>query len=289
MELVVITGMSGSGRTTALRRFEDMGWFCVDNLPPPLLLSFAELCQQHNQVKRVACVIDLRAGVFFDSLIGVIQDLRKAGIRTFILYLDASNEALIRRFKETRRKHPLFPSQRTVLESISKERQLLESVRERADKIIDTTNLRPMDLREIISQTFEAEWDPGPAIALYSFGFKYGLPLDADLVFDVRHLPNPHWVPELKELDGTHPEVDRWLRADPACEEYLHLLFRLIGFSLPRYVEEGKAYLTIALGCTGGRHRSVWVAEALKNFLQEQGYQVLVIHRDLHRGAECDA
>jgi len=281
MELVLITGMSGAGRTIVLRKFEDMGYFCVDNLPPALLPQFARLCRDQGNVSRAACVVDLRGGKFFQGLSGAIEELRAAGVRTTILFLDSSDEVLTRRFKETRRRHPLFGRRRGIPESIHSERLALQDVRGMADKIIDTSTMLPRDLRAEIAEHFAHGHTPGPTITVRSFGFKHGIPLDADLVFDVRLLANPHYVPALKDTDGLCPEVVEYVKRDPNTSEYLTRLFDLLAFSLPLYVAEGKAYLTIAIGCTGGKHRSVVLAEEVVRFLKGLGYHVVVQHRDI--------
>lgn len=281
MQLVLITGMSGAGRTIVLRKFEDMGYFCVDNLPPPLLPQFARLCREKGNVSKAACVVDLRSGSFFESLTDAINQLRAEGVNTTILFLDSSDEALTKRFKETRRKHPLFRKRSSIPESIRTERLSLREVRAMADKIIDTSAMLPKDLRSEIAKDFGKDAFSGPIILVRSFGFKHGVPADADLVFDVRLLANPHYVPGLKDLDGRAQEVAEFIHQDPNTSEFLSRLFSLLAFCLPLYVAEGKAYLTIAVGCTGGRHRSVVVAEEIARFLQEQGYHVQVQHRDI--------
>ncbi len=284
MELVIITGMSGAGRTIVLRRFEDLGYFCVDNLPPPLLPAFARLTESETKVSRAAVVMDLRARPFFDGIAEIVKGVSESGLQPFILFLDASNEALIRRFKETRRKHPLFSSRQGVMESIIAERTILEDVRALADKVIDTSAMAAKDLRTEITASFRETGLSGPTITVRSFGFNYGLPLDADLVFDVRHLINPHYVPALRGLTGRDEEIVRYVEADPDTAPFVDRLKEFVSFTLPRYIEEGKAYLTIAIGCTGGRHRSVMIAEQLGAHLSAQGYRALVRHRDVNKG-----
>lgn len=275
--------MSGAGRTIVLRRFEDMGYYCVDNLPPSLLPQFAEVCRTTKGVDKVACVADLRAGPFFGDLADNLRKLRETGVVIRILFLDASDEALVKRFKETRRRHPLFHRRRGILESIKAEREMLREVRALADKVIDTSALLPKDLRAEISDSFGDQHVEGPTITLRSFGFKHGLPLDVDILFDVRHLVNPHWVPHLKHLDGRCQPVAEYVDADPATGEYLQKLYDLVKFSIPRHIAEGRAYLTIGVGCTGGQHRSVLVAERLGAFLSGEGYHVVVQHRDVSK------
>lgn len=285
MQIVLITGMSGAGRTIVLRKFEDMGYFCVDNLPPPLLPQFARLCIEKGNVAKAACVVDLRGGDFFRDLGDAIQQLRAEGVQPTILFLDSSDETLTRRFKETRRKHPLFRRKRGIPESIHAERMALREVRAMADKIIDTSAMLPRDLREEIAHGFADDGTAGPTVVVRSFGYKYGVPSDADLVFDVRLLANPHYVPSLRDLDGRSEEVASFVRQDPNTDRFLSKLFDLLSFCLPLYVAEGKAYLTIAVGCTGGKHRSVVVAEELVRFLQSQGYRVQVQHRDIGKSS----
>ena len=284
MQLVIITGMSGAGRTIVLRRFEDLGYFCVDNLPPPLLPPFAALSQSKGEVERAAVVMDLRAGPFFSGLPEAVREVRQAGLPPFLLFLDASDDALIRRFKETRRKHPLFSRRKGIMESIQAERELLREVRALADKVIDTSAMDAKDLRKEIAESFAESGPTGPTITVRSFGFKHGLPLDADLVFDVRHLANPHYVPHLRPLDGRDERIVQYVESDPDTLPFLDKLKDFIAFTLPRYIAEGKAYLTISIGCTGGKHRSVMIAEQLGKFLTDRDYRVIVQHRDLGKG-----
>ena len=284
MQLVLITGMSGAGRTIVLRRFEDLGYAAVDNLPPALLPDYAALCEGEGKVERAAVVVDLRAGPFFAGLLPAVGELKAANLKPFILFLDAGDEALVRRFKETRRKHPLFSRRQGILESIQAERELLKEIRSISDKIIDTSAMATKDLRSEIAASFAESGSAGPTITVCSFGFKHGLPLDADLVFDVRHLVNPHYVPALRDKDGRNPEVVAYVEADPDTAVFMGKLRDFVNYSLPRYIAEGKAYLTICIGCTGGRHRSIMVAEQLGATLIEQGYQVVVRHRDVAKG-----
>ena len=284
MQLVIVTGMSGSGRTIVLRRLEDLGYFCVDNLPPALLPPFAALTRSKAEVERSAVVMDLRAGPFFAGMPEVVEEVRRSGLPPFVLFLDASDDALVRRFKETRRRHPLFSRRQGILESIQAEREMLREVRALADKVIDTSAMAAKDLRVEIAQSFAETGPTGPTITVRSFGFKHGLPLDADLVFDVRHLVNPHYVPSLRPLDGRNEEIVKYVEADPDTIPFVEKLKDFIGFTLPRYIAEGKAYLTISIGCTGGKHRSVMIAEQIGRFLSDQGHRVLVQHRDVSKG-----
>ncbi|MGQ9456645.1 MAG: RNase adapter RapZ [Armatimonadota bacterium] len=286
--LVIITGISGSGKSMAINTFEDLEFFCIDNLPPKLIPNTIELWSPPNETQNVAIVADVRAGQFFDDLLEVCRSLRERELEHFsrptVLFLDASDAELIKRFKETRRKHPLVTNERGISEAIQLERTMLEDLKENADKIIDTTNLEPEHLRQLIREFFGPESaQERLMIAVVSFGFKHGVPLDADLVFDVRFLVNPFWVPRLKDLNGTHPDVARYVLSDPLTEPLLEKLFDLAEFTIPQYIREGKAYLTIAIGCTGGKHRSVVIANELARFLASRNYVVRVEHRDLYQ------
>jgi UPF0042 nucleotide-binding protein len=283
MRFIVITGTSGAGKATAFNYFEDRGYFAVDNLPPRLLPELAASCLQEG-CDRALAVVDSRAGKSLQELPDALNELNKAGIRALVIYIDASDETLVRRFKETRRTHPTFEAgQGTILAAIQAEREMLAEIQPRADKIIDTSNRKPADLRAELADLIGESPGPGLAITVESFGFRHGLPIDADLVFDVRFLANPHYVPELKPLTGQYPEVSTYIHGDSLTEPFLEKLFDFVSFSLPQYQREGKAYLTIAIGCTGGRHRSVLVAEELAENLRGQGYRVAVHHRDVKR------
>lgn len=282
VDLLLITGLSGAGKTEAAKVLEDVGWFVVDNLPPSLMSKVVELASlRESGVARVAVVADVRGGVFFEELESGLSELESRSIGVRILFLDASDEALIRRFEGNRRRHPL----REVLsEGIAHERLLLERMRARADVVIDTSEVNVHQLRAQLVDLFS----PNQAalalqVSLVSFGFKNGLPLDADMVFDVRFLPNPHWVDELRPLPGTDPQVRTYVKSQPATAEFLRRAGELVCYLMPHYVEEGKAYLTIAVGCTGGRHRSVVIAEALGSMVQGEGFPVIVRHRDLDK------
>jgi len=280
--------MSGAGKSMASNTFEDLNFHCIDNLPPGALPGVIDFWKPPAKPQNVAIVVDARAGQFFDQLLPICKRLREQPVEYFqppvILFLDASDAELVKRFKETRRKHPLVTEQRSILDAIALEREMMADLKENADKIIDTTNLEAEGLRRLIREFF------GPSssqerlmIAVVSFGFKHGTPLDADVVFDVRFLANPFWVPKLRDLDGTHDEVARYVLSDPLTEPLLEKLFDLVEFSLPQYIKEGKAYLTIAIGCTGGKHRSVVVANELARFLSAANYTVRVEHRDLRQ------
>lgn len=284
LRFVIITGLSGAGKTEAIRSFEDLGYFCVDNLPPALLPKFVELCAQSGgRIRKVALVIDIRGGKFFDTVAEALDRLGEMGFTYDVLFLEASDEALIRRFKETRRRHPLALTG-SLQEGITAERARLETLRSRATKIIDTTHLSPHELKTQITQAFATDQDlTGLSIRVLSFGYRFGLPLDADLVFDVRFLPNPHWVEKLRPHTGLEPEVRDYVFGSPLSQEYLERLQSLLLFMLPGFVKEGKTQLVLAFGCTGGRHRSVAMAEATAAFLRNQGYRVQVEHRDVAR------
>ncbi len=283
MRLVIITGISGSGKSQALRTFEDLGYFCVDNLPPALLPQLADLGAGRRP--GIACVVDVRAGEGLAQLEPALEALAGKDLETTILFLEASDPVLINRFKETRRKHPLLLEAGGILPSIERERELLAGLRDRAHKIIDTSDHTPRSLSQLLAEVFGEDRGPqaGLVITIVSFGFKHGLPLDADLVFDVRFLANPHYVRELRWQDGRQPAVVEYIRRDPLTQPFLEKLCDLVHFSIQPYIQEGKAYLTIAIGCTGGRHRSVMVAEELAASLRSRGYQPLVQHRDLKK------
>jgi UPF0042 nucleotide-binding protein len=280
VRFLIITGISGSGKSLALRAFEDLGYYCVDNLPPGLLPQLAELRNGTAQMERIACVVDARAGEQLSRLLPAIEALEALGARPEVIFLEASDFALVNRFKETRRKHPLLLSAGGILPSVKAERALLADLKGRADKVIDTTEHTPRSLALLLGELFGEQPQAGLTVTVLSFGFKHGLPLDADLVFDVRFLANPHYVRELRWHDGRNAEVQQYVRSDPLTAPFLQKLYELMDFTLPHYIAEGKAYLTIAIGCTGGRHRSVFVAEELAEFLRGKGYEPLVQHRD---------
>ena len=288
MRLIIITGTSGAGKMTAFHYFEDIGYAAVDNVPPALLPDLARNgCG--GEGGRLLAVVDARCGEQVVDLPDALVHLAEQGTPAELIYLDASDEVLVRRFKETRRPHPLYTKGKgSILRAIQAERQLLGSVREQADKVIDTSALSGAGLCRALADVTGERTGPRLQVTIESFGFKHGLPIDADLVFDVRFLANPHYVPELRKLTGRSPEVARYIHRDPLTELYLERMFDFVGFTLPQYVREGKAYLTIAIGCTGGRHRSVTVAEDLGRFLEREGYRVTIFHRDaeLRRSTE---
>ncbi len=288
LELVVITGMSGAGKTVAMRSFEDMGYFCVDNMPPSLLPKFWELVKESGKITKIALVIDLRSRAFFDEIMSAIAGLDNTSfITTKILFLEASDDALVSRYKETRRTHPLAGEGR-IYDGIVAERRLLQDIKTRSQKVIDTTNLSPRKLREEIMQAFSTGSEGVFTIQVMSFGFKYGIPIDADVVMDVRFLPNPHYIPELRPLTGLDESVYDYVMSQPEAKTFYHKLMDLLDFSIPGYKKEGKSSVTIAIGCTGGQHRSVAFAERIGRELLSDSYNVTISHRDKDRRKEGD-
>ena len=286
LELVVITGMSGAGKTVAMQSFEDMGYFCVDNMPPSLLPKFWELVKESGKITKIALVIDLRSRAFFDEIMSAIGGLDNTSfITTKILFLEASDDALVSRYKETRRTHPLAGEGR-IYDGIIAERRLLQDIKTRSQKVIDTTNLSPRQLREEIMQAFSTGQESVFTIQVMSFGFKYGLPIDADVVMDVRFLPNPHYIPELRPLTGLDEPVYDYVMSQPEAKTFYHKLMDLLDFSIPGYKKEGKSSVTIAIGCTGGQHRSVAFAERIGRELLSDSYNVKISHRDKDRRKE---
>ena len=286
LELVVITGMSGAGKTVAMQSFEDMGYFCVDNMPPSLLPKFWELVKESGKITKIALVIDLRSRAFFDEIMSAIGGLDNTSfITTKILFLEASDDALVSRYKETRRTHPLAGEGR-IYDGIIAERRLLQDIKTRSQKVIDTTNLSPRQLREEIMQAFSNGQEGVFTSQVMSFGFKYGLPIDADVVMDVRFLPNPHYIPELRPLTGLDEPVYDYVMSQPEAKTFYHKLMDLLDFSIPGYKKEGKSSVTIAIGCTGGQHRSVAFAERIGRELLSDSYNVKISHRDKDRRKE---
>ncbi|MGE5549329.1 MAG: RNase adapter RapZ [Bacteroidota bacterium] len=279
---VIITGLSGAGKSEAIKCLEDLGYFCVDNLPPALIGKFAELCAQSGgKISRVALVVDIRGGGFFDDVTGALEELEETGFAYEILYLEADDDVLVRRFKESRRRHPMSASG-SILEGIRAERERLQELRGKAARIIDTTGLSARDLwRQITSAYGNTSERERLLVTVISFGFKHGLPLDADLVFDARFLPNPHYVDSLHDLNGNDRSVVDYVMKWPTAVKYVQRLIDLVGFLLPQYRKEGRTNLLVAVGCTGGQHRSVVIANRLGEFIREQGYRVLVDHRDI--------
>ena len=282
-ELVILTGMSGAGKASALKALEDLGYYSVDNLPLDLIPPFADLVSQSAENRRAALVIDVREGIRLDRFPAILKKVRKV-LATRVLFLEASEEALVRRFSETRRPHPLGREE-TVSESIRAERKRLDPIRNVADIVLDTTRFNVHELRAHINAQFEEQADAGHNLTIgsMSFGFKNGVPSDADLVFDVRFLPNPHFVPEFRELTGKNAKVAEYVQGFPQTEEFLARTTDMLEFLLPHYIQEGKSYLTVAFGCTGGQHRSVFIAEEMKRRLEKSGYRVRTTHRDMPR------
>jgi RNase adapter protein RapZ len=281
-DLVIVTGISGAGKASALKAFEDLGYHCVDNLPLELLPHFAELVSTSPEVERAAIVVDVREGATLDRLPEILKSVKKL-LRTRVVFLDAQDAALVRRYSETRRPHPLGRSE-TVWRSIVEERQLLDPIRNVADTLIDTSNFNVHELRADILARFGREKETRRLlVSCLSFGFKNGVPLDADMVFDVRFLPNPHFVPEFRKKTGLDPKVAAYVRGFPQSREFLDRVTKLMLYLLPHYIEEGKSYLTVAFGCTGGQHRSVMMAEEIGRRLEKAGYQVKALHRDIVR------
>ncbi|WP_297636179.1 RNase adapter RapZ [uncultured Clostridium sp.] len=289
MRFVIVTGLSGAGKTEATRSLEDLGYFCVDNLPPQLIPKFAEACR--SSLEKVAIVTDIRGGIFFDDLFESLRYLKNNEIKYEILFLEASDEVLVKRFKEARRSHPLSPKAR-VLTGITEERHKLREVKDRADQIVDTSKYKIADLREKINELFGTakEWDKELSITVLSFGFKYGIPVDSDLVFDVRFIPNPFYIPELKAFSGNDEPVREYVLKQEETKGFIERLDDMIKFLIPKYTKEGKRQLIISIGCTGGRHRSVTIANKVYEMLDAAGYKAGIEHRDIsedvHRGAK---
>ena len=279
---MIVTGISGAGKASALKAFEDLGFHCVDNLPLELLPDFARLVSASTDVARAAIVIDVREGATLDRLPEILKSIKKL-LETRVVFLDAQDAVLVRRYSETRRPHPLGRSE-TVSRSIVEERQLLDPIRNVADTLIDTSNFNVHELRaDILARFGQEEESKRLLVSCLSFGFKNGVPLDADVVFDVRFLPNPHFVPEFRKKTGLDPRVAAYVRGFPQTKEFLDRVTELMLYLLPHYVDEGKSYLTVAFGCTGGQHRSVMMAEEIAKRLAKAGYQVKALHRDIVR------
>jgi len=280
--ILVITGLSGSGKTHVLRALEDMGWFCVDNLPTALIPRFADLIVGTEELHRSALVIDMRERDFLRLFPQVYKQVREKGLRTGLLFLEAEDKVLVRRFSETRRPHPLAINQ-PAIEGIREEREALRPIRKMADLILDTSQYNVHQLREYIRDHYDLRGRGTPMIvSVTSFGYKFGVPSEADLVFDVRFLPNPNFVPTLKKLSGNHLPVVKYMRRQKDTAAFLKHVTEFLRYVIPRYIREGKSYLTIGIGCTGGRHRSVMISNALSAALGKDGYKVKVRHRDLN-------
>ncbi|MBB6624568.1 RNase adapter RapZ [Clostridium gasigenes] len=283
MRFIIVTGLSGAGKTEATRSLEDMGYFCVDNLPPKLIPKFAEAClQSDGKINKVALVIDIRGGIFFEDLFESLVYLKNQDFQYEILFLDASDEKLVKRFKESRRSHPLAANGR-ITTGIDEERRKLREVKDRADIIIDTSKYEIRDLREEMNKNYGDEKEPKKqlSITVLSFGFKYGIPVDADLVFDVRFIPNPFYIPELKPYSGGDRPVRDYVLAQEETKGFLTRTEDMLKFLIPNYKKEGKRQLIVAIGCTGGRHRSVAIANAIEEILCEDKFNARVEHRDI--------
>lgn len=284
MEFLIITGMSGAGKSLCVKYFEDIGYFCVDNLPPSLIPKFAEICLQgQNRMEKIALIMDIRGGSMFLELFPALESLAAYGISYKILFLEAQDNVLIKRFKETRRMHPLSPEGR-ILDGIGEERRILQAVKEKADYIIDTSNLTPRQLKqEILNLFVEGRPFSGLIINVVSFGFKYGVPIDCDLVFDVRFIPNPYYIDSLKKLTGNEKEVSDYVMSFRESTVFLSKLVDMLDFLIPLYVKEGKNQLVIGIGCTGGKHRSVTIANHLYEILKAKNSSVTLEHRDIEK------
>ncbi|HOL55469.1 MAG TPA: RNase adapter RapZ [bacterium] len=281
LNLIIITGFSGAGKSLAIRYYEDMGYFCIDNLPVTLIPKLVELClQSDGKIKNVALVIDIRGKEFFDSLKNSLETVHKMGVKEKIIFLEATEEVLIRRYEETRRPHPLGEFG-TLSESIRKEKRALEPIREMADYVIDTSRIPPSQLKEVLQKLSLFKAKDTIVFNLVSFGYKFGIPLDADLILDVRFLNNPFYEPELKYKSGLDKEVKDYVMGDAAAEGFLERVADLIEFLVPQYIRLGKDQITIGIGCTGGRHRSPAIVDVLRERLEDEGYRVTVTHRDI--------
>ncbi|HEY0797445.1 MAG TPA: RNase adapter RapZ [Acidisarcina sp.] len=281
-ELVILTGFSGSGKASALKAFEDLGFYSVDNMPLELIPQFADLVRQSTEITRAALVVDVREGMGIERFPTILREVRKT-LKTVVIFLEASGPVLVRRFSETRRPHPLGRSQ-TVTRAISSERKLLQPIQKVADLTIDTSSFNVHELRAFILNKFErGSTAKNLLVSTISFGYKHGVPVEADLVFDVRFLPNPHFIPEFRKLTGQHPKVAAYVRKFPQTREFLDRVTEMLLFLLPFYIQEGKSYLTVAFGCTGGQHRSVMIAEEMQKRLISEGYKVKTSHRDMPR------
>lgn len=282
-QLVILTGLSGSGKGSVLNTFEDLGFYCVDNLPVALIPTFGELYEEgRGEVGRAALLVDAREGEQIDKLPGIYRKLASEHPAQLV-FVEASDEALLRRFSETRRPHPLGQGGDSLIQGIRKERRRMAPIRRLADVVIDTTKFTVHDLHQFVIDRFQNPGRRPLLVSVVSFGFRYGIPADADLVFDVRFLPNPHFVPRLRPFSGKDPRVARYIRSFPQTGEFLRRIESLLAYLIPHYIREGKSYLTVALGCTGGRHRSVALAEVIRRALQRKGYAAKVVHRDLDK------
>jgi UPF0042 nucleotide-binding protein len=285
LDVTIITGLSGAGRSSAANVLEDLGFFVIDNLPPSLIPKVVELARGREEARRFVLVVDVRSGAFMDDLDSALGELRNLGIETRVVFLDASNDVLVRRFEETRRRHPVGDSDR-VVDDIERERELLGSIKGQADLVVDTSKLNVHELRDRLHELFAQD---APSVgtlqtSIVSFGYKHGVPVDVDLLFDCRFLPNPHWIDDLRPLTGTDDAVREYVLSQPDAVAFVAELERLFTLLLPAFVREGKAYLSIGIGCTGGRHRSIVIANELARVLDGLGFPASVVHRDVDRG-----
>ncbi|MBE7026797.1 MAG: RNase adapter RapZ [Ruminococcaceae bacterium] len=283
MRFIIITGLSGAGKTQVIRCLEDLDYYCIDNMPPALIPKFAEICYSSNgKINKVAMVIDIRGGDMFNELFNELNTLKASGYNYEVLFLEANNEALVKRYKETRRMHPLARDGR-LIDGIEKERDILEYVRKKANHILDTSSYTTAQLKNAVTELFEGDENGrgGIVINIQSFGFKYGIVLDGDLVFDVRFLPNPYYKEKLKNHTGLDNDVQEYVLKFEQTQEFVKRLNEMMAYLLPYYIEEGKSQLVIGIGCTGGKHRSVTIAIQLYNFLKENGYNAIISHRDI--------
>lgn len=286
LELVIITGMSGAGKTVAVQSFEDLGYYCVDNMPPSLLPTFWQLIKETGKITKIALVIDLRSRDFFQELQNIIDTMDNTQfITTRVLFLEANDSALVSRYKETRRSHPLATEGR-IHEGIQKERELLRDLRNQAQIVVDTSEISPRQLREMITEKFASSDHMTFRIEVVSFGFKFGAPIDADVMMDVRFLPNPHYIPELKEQTGLDQAVYDYVMQQAETQAFYEKFMDLIEFCLPHYKKEGKSSVTVAIGCTGGKHRSIALAERIGKRLKDDRYIVNISHRDQYKKKE---
>ena len=285
MEFVIVTGLSGSGKSSVMKALEDIGFFCIDNMPPQLIPDFAAMCNENAEITKVAIVTDIRGGAMFFKLEECITKLHIRGIDVKVLFLEASREVLMKRYKETRRRHPLMQQADSLEKAVRTEQEMMEPLRQRADVVIDTTHLSTAQLRGELLRHFGSDTTEkgGMSVTITSFGFKYGLPMEADLVFDVRCMPNPFYIPELREKTGLDQPVADYVFSFRQTHDFMEKLRDLLTFSLPLYAEEGKTELVIAVGCTGGRHRSVAMTHALAEDIRNLGYRVRENHRDMNR------
>jgi UPF0042 nucleotide-binding protein len=283
MEFIIVTGLSGAGRSQALKRLEDMGYFCVDNMPPKLIPEFADICLKNDDIKKAAAVVDMRMGVMFDSVYDAIKKLNDMKeINVAILYLDSSDETIVKRFKETRRRHPMS-GDNNIVTGITRERGKLKRINDLANIIVDTSTYSLKKLGEVLDELFSDEHEKGILITVTTFGYKRGIPIDADMVFDMRFLPNPFYQEELRALTGMDESVKEYVMSFPRARVFIDKINELVGYIAPYYLEQDKKQLIIAIGCTGGMHRSVVVARELYHLFKQQGLRVMIEHRDIQR------